>query len=332
MHRALFILPVLLLFMMFDPMHAAAQKNPPRLIGEENADEKKAAEATKAEETKKERNKKKASASGGSARPASEEDEEEVVRVNTSLVSVPVTVTDRDGRYVTDLRREEFHVFEDGVEQQIAFFEPVEKSITVALMLDVSDSTRFRIKDIQAAAIAFINQLRPDDRVMLVAFDRHVQLLAEPTSDRATLVEAIGRIQPGSGTSLFNALDIVIKQRLNSIRGRKAIVLFSDGQDTTSMGATYESNVENVAEFGGAVYTVRFDTWDSVERNAAASGANALPKEVSRLSRRSALELGATYLYEMAYRTGARAMSADSSESLTQAFQRSPTSCAASML
>jgi Ca-activated chloride channel family protein len=288
-----------------------APKAPPRLLDEQDA----GTAETKASQTKK---------ASPSARPTPDEsaDVDEVVRVNTSLVAVPVTVTDRDGRYVTDLRREEFHVFEDGVEQQIAFFEPVEKSITVALMLDVSDSTRFRIKDIQEAAIAFLGQLRPDDRIMIVAFDRRVQLLAEATNDRATLVEAIRRIQPGQGTSLFNALDMVIRQRLNSIRGRKAIVIFSDGEDTTSAGATYESNIENVEEFGGAVYTVRFDTWDSVERNAAASVSPAIAKEPSRLTRRSANELGATYLYEMAYRTGARALSADTGESLKEAFQK----------
>ncbi|MDT5293574.1 MAG: Ca-activated chloride channel [Acidobacteriota bacterium] len=227
-----------------------------------------------------------------------------MVRVSTSLVTVPVTVTDRDGRYVTDLARADFHVFEDGVEQEIAFFEPVEKSLTIALLLDVSDSTKFRIKDVQAAAIAFLDQLRPEDSVIVVAFDKRVQLLAEATNDRAKLVEAIGRLQPGTGTSVFNALDMVIRQRLNSIRGRKAIVLFSDGVDTASAGATYDSNVDTVEEFGGAVYTVRFNTFDSATRTAAAEGGIVAS---SHLSRHSAYELGTTYLYELAYRTGARA-------------------------
>jgi Ca-activated chloride channel family protein len=305
------------------PATREAPKTPPRLLGEDDAGAAENRPAAGKVMEGKTAETKKASPSGRPANPKPVDDgEEEVVRVSTSLITVPVTVTDRDGKYVTDLRREEFHVFEDGVEQQIAFFEPVERSITVALMLDVSDSTRFRIKDIQAAAIAFLEQLRPEDRVMVVAFDKRVQLLAEATNDRATLIEAIRRLQPGAGTSLFNALDVVVKQRLNSIRGRKAIVLFSDGQDTTSMGATYESNIDTVEEFGGAVYTIRFDTWDSVERNAAASGASAIPKEASRLSRRSALELGATYLYEMAYRTGARALSADTGESLKESFQK----------
>jgi Mg-chelatase subunit ChlD len=203
------------------PAAREAPKTPPRLLGEDDAGAAENRPAERAAENRPAAGKrmegkategkatetKKASPSGQPAEPTPEEGgEEEVVRVSTSLITVPVTVTDRDGKYVTDLRREEFHVFEDGVEQQIAFFEPVERSITVALLLDVSDSTKFRIKDIQEAAIAFLEQLRPEDRVIVVSFDKRVQLLAEATNDRATLVEAIHRLQPGTGTSLFNAL------------------------------------------------------------------------------------------------------------------------------
>lgn len=254
---------------------------------------------------------------------AKEAGEEEVVRVSTSLVAVPVTVSDREGRYVTDLRREEFHVFEDGVEQQIAFFEPVEKSITVALVLDVSDSTSLRLKDIQDAALAFVGQLRPEDRVLVVAFDRRVQVLAEATGDRAKLAEAVAGLKPGAGTSLFNALDMVIRQRLEAVRGRKAVVLFSDGVDTTSAGATYAGNMAVVEEFGGAVYTVRFETSDTAGRNralvreAGGGGPGASP---TLMSRRGPHEMGASYLYELADRTGARALSADDGRSLTKAF------------
>ena len=78
--------------------------------------------------------------------------EDDIVRVSTTLVTVPVGVMDRQGRFVPDLREEQFHLYEDGVEQKIAYFESAEKPFTVALMLDTSDSTRFKLKDIQDAA------------------------------------------------------------------------------------------------------------------------------------------------------------------------------------
>jgi VWFA-related protein len=296
---------------------AESPKTPPRLRGEDDErDDERAASAGS-------KSKAKSVGESKASRAEAGEDEDEVVRVSTSLVAVPVTVADDDGRYVTDLRREEFKVFEDGVEQQVAFFEPVEKAFTVALVIDVSDSTSLRLKDIQAAALAFLEQLRPEDRVLLVTFDRRVQVLAEATGDRARLAEAVANIRPGVGTSLFNALDMVIKQRLAAVRGRKAVVLFSDGVDTTSAGATYASNMANVEEFGGAVYTVRFESADAAGRNRALvrqAGAGGTGASPTLMSRRVPYEMGSTYLYEVADRTGARALSAPNAESLSKAF------------
>lgn len=158
----------------------------------------------------------------------------DVVRVSTNLVTVPVSVMDRQGRFIPDLKQEQFHIFEDGIEQPIAYFESAEKPFTVALMLDTSDSARFKLKDIQDAALEFIEQLRPDDRVIVAAFDRNLAVLAEATSDRRVLTTAIRRVKTGGSTGLYNAIDVMINKRLNRIRGRKAIVLFTDGVDTAS--------------------------------------------------------------------------------------------------
>src|SRR6267378_3239663 len=117
-------------------------------------------------------------------KPQPEIAQEDVVRISTSLIAIPVSVLDRNGRFVPDLREEQFRVFEDGIEQQIAYFESADKPFTVALLLDVSDSTRFKLKDIQDAAAEFLDQLRPDDRMLVIAFDRYVKLMCETTSDR----------------------------------------------------------------------------------------------------------------------------------------------------
>ena len=92
---------------------------------------------------------------------STEVDENEVVRVNTSLVTIPVSVMDRAGKYVPSIRQGEFRIWEEGVEQEIAYFATVEKPFTVALVIDTSGSTRNRLTEIQDAAISFVNQRAP---------------------------------------------------------------------------------------------------------------------------------------------------------------------------
>jgi Ca-activated chloride channel homolog len=201
--------------------------------------------------------------------PAQNDSEEvgegDVVRVNTTLVTIPVSVMDRNGRYVPNLRKEDFRIYEDGAEQQVAYFASVEKPFTVVLMIDTSGSTRFRLEEIQDAAIAFVNQLRPDDRVSVVSFDDQVRVLAEATNDRYTLRNAIRQTRTGDGTRLYDAVDMVINQQLSRVSGRKAIVLFTDGVDTTSKHATYQSTVRAAEELDALVYPVQYDTYDDAQ-------------------------------------------------------------------
>ena len=192
-----------------------------------------------------------------------EVDAGDVIKVDTTLVTLPVSVTDRDGRYIPNLHKEDFKLWEDGVEQPVAFFSSVDKPFSVVLMLDTSGSTRFRLEEIQDAAITFVNQLRQDDRVMVVSFDDDIRVLTEFTSDRRRLRDAILRTRPGDGTKLYDAVDMVMNQRLNSIDGRKAVVLFTDGADTTSRHATYESNLRDAEELDALVYSVQYNTNDS---------------------------------------------------------------------
>src|SRR5690242_18104101 len=189
-----------------------------------------------------------------------EVDAGDVIKVNTSLVTIPVSVMDRDGRYVPNLQKEEFRVWEDGVEQEVAFFQSVDKPFSVVLMLDTSPSTQFRLEDIQDAAISFINQLRNDDRVMVVSFNDNIKILSEFTTDRNKLQRAIQRSKTGDGTRLYDAVDMVINEQLSRVQGRKAIVLFTDGVDTTSRRASYDSNVMDAQELDALIYPVQYNT------------------------------------------------------------------------
>ena len=171
------------------------------------------------------------------------ESDNEVIRVETNLVTLPVSVLDRDGRFISGLRQNEFKIFEDGVEQKIDYFQSVEQPFTVILLIDVSPSTQFKIDEIQNAAMAFVDQLRPSDKVMVIAFDRRVQVLSPVTNNRLQLKQAIREAEFGDGTSLYEAVDYVIEQQLRQIQGRKAVVLFSDGVDTTSRKSSFESTL-----------------------------------------------------------------------------------------
>jgi VWFA-related protein len=208
------------------------------------------------------------------AEVAEEVGEDEVVRVNASLVTVPVSVLDRDGRFIGGLGKEDFRVYEDGVEQQVAYFAPVEQPFTVALVLDTSGSTRFRLEDIQDAAIAFLDQLRPADRVLVVSFDDQVRVLSPVTSDRGALRAAIRRTRTGDGTRLYDAVDQVIRQELSREQGRKAVVLFTDGVDTSSKQASAQSTLEEAVELDAMIYTIQYDTSDA---NVVAGGGGQWP-------------------------------------------------------
>lgn len=202
-------------------------------------------------------------AASNPSKPGSEEvGEGETIRVSTSLVTVPVSVMDRSGLYIPNLKKEDFHIFENGVEQQVAYFAAVEKPFTVALVIDTSGSTRFQLEDIQNAAIAFVDQLRPGDKVMVVSFNDRINFLTEPTNNREELRSAIRSTRTGGGTRLYDTVDILIKEHLNRISGRKAIVLFTDGVDTTSRQATYESTLEDAEELDSLIFPVEYDTYD----------------------------------------------------------------------
>lgn len=187
--------------------------------------------------------------------------EGDILRVDTTLVSIPVSVMDRDGKFIPNLRKEDFQIWEDGVEQQVAYFASTEKPFTVALVIDTSGSTKNKLEEIQDAAIAFVEQLRPDDRVMIVSFNDKIRVLSQPTSDRNTLRNAILQTEAGSGTRLYDAVDMVINEYFNRVEGRKAIVLFTDGVDTTSDRATYESTVRDAEELDALIYPVEYDTY-----------------------------------------------------------------------
>jgi VWFA-related protein len=188
-----------------------------------------------------------------------------VIEVDTDLVTIPVKVTDRNGRFIPGLVKEDFTVTEDRQTQQIAYFSNEELPFTVALVLDMSYSSLFKIDEIQQAALQFITELRPNDRVMVVSFSEDVFVLTEPTSDRKSINRAIFQTSIGSGTSVYEAVDQVLNRSFAKIRGRKAIVLFTDGVDTSSRKVNERDNLRDALESEVIIYPIRYDTFADVQ-------------------------------------------------------------------
>jgi len=181
-----------------------------------------------------------------------------VMKLSSTVVNIAAVVTDHDGHYVPKLTKDDFELFEDGKAQQVAFFGNEEVPLNVALMIDVSQSVSNSLKDIKKAAIAFVHQLRPADKVMVIAFDQQVLYLTDFTNDSKRLESAINGCQTGRGTSVYEAVYDTVTQRFRGVEGRKVIMLLSDGEDTTSRTVGYDQTVERVAQSDVLVYGLRY--------------------------------------------------------------------------
>ncbi|MDQ5838675.1 MAG: VWA domain-containing protein [Acidobacteriota bacterium] len=207
-----------------------------------------------------------------------EVDDGEVVRVETQLVSVPAVVTDRTGRPLTGLTASDFQIFEDGRPQKISNFATTSAPFEVALLLDTSGSTREEVGLIRRAARAFIEALRPGDRVAILAFNTKqdgseklatVEVKAALTDDREELQQAIENIGASNGTPFYDSLERVAKEIFrdrpkDELRGRRALVALTDGVDSTSE-SDYESAREALKRAGLVSYFVEVNTEEYVE-------------------------------------------------------------------
>lgn len=180
--------------------------------------------------------------------------------MDTAMVTIPVSVIDRDGKFVPFLKKRDFQIYEDGVEQNIEFLDSVETPFNVVLMIDTSNSTLFRHEDIQHAALEFVEELRPDDKVMVVTFDENFEMWCDFTSSRQEIRSAIYRTKRGGSTKLYDAVDLVVTDALSKVEGRKAIVLFSDGVDTSSRYSNARRSLEAIEESGALAYSIYYDT------------------------------------------------------------------------
>ena len=185
----------------------------------------------------------------------------DVIKVDSNLVSVPVIVSDREGRYVPNLTVERFKLFDNSSEQKITYFDAAEEPLNVAIMLDTSRSTEGVLDDIKKAAKNFLKELRPQDRALIVSFDYEVQVLSPLTSDRKVLEDSIRKARVGErfGTTLNDAVSEIANKEFKAVTGRKAMILLSDGEDAGSVTPTDEL-LNDESESDTMVYSIHYQS------------------------------------------------------------------------
>lgn len=251
------------------------------------------------------------------------EGDDTVLRVETNLITIPVSVFDRYGLYIPGLRQQDFKIFEDNIEQEIAYFGASDKPFTVVLMIDTSPSTEYKIDEIHTAAIAFVDQLQPQDNVIVIEFHGNVKVQSKATNNREAIYKAIKKAKFGGGTSLYNAVDEALRKQLSSITGRKAVVLFTDGVDTTSRKNSYDGTLSYAEESDALIFPIYYNTYFDNRRRTAQSYPDIFGDPIIYVGTRPEdYALGRKYLEDLADATGGRVFKPESTPGgLTRAFE-----------
>lgn len=220
--------------------------------------------------------------------------QDDEIRVDTNLVTVPTTVIDRDGRYMTSLQKEDFQIFENGVEQEVALFESINQPFTILFLLDRSGSMSYQMGELANASSVFVKQLRADDRLIAATFADDIDELFEATkiSDLRKGIKLKQRVGDRY-TMVYDAVHYAL-EKMEKINGRKAIVLFSDGAGSGYF-ATAKSNLRDAEEQEALIYTVQFGTFSAEP-----------PKNVSKKYYFQRIEEINGYMRDLAAKTGGR--------------------------
>jgi VWFA-related protein len=253
-----------------------------------------------------------------SAVPPAKQEQGPKIRARVELVSLLATVLNRRGKFVTDLEKENFRVWEDGQLQQIRFFSrETDLALRIGLLLDTSNSIRNRLKFEQEAAIDFLHSVlrRQKDLAFLMTFDNEPDLIQDYTDDVGVLQEVILRQRAGGGTALYDAIYSACSERLTNPppgRGanaevRRVLVVISDGEDTVPGGRALSEATEMAQRAGVVIYAISTSTdW--------LSSGDTAPKKYH-------LTEGDQVLQQLAEQTGGRAFFPYRVDDLGQSFQ-----------
>jgi VWFA-related protein len=152
----------------------------------------------------------------------------------TTLVLIPATVSDRSNRFVLGLHKEDFHLFEDGVEQKISRLSGEDAPLSIGLVFDISGSMDTKLRISRQAAVQFLKTLNPQDEAFLIEFGDKANLSAGFTSDTKEIENQLNSLQPGGLTAMLDASEMALREMKKAKNPRKAIVIVSDGGDNNS--------------------------------------------------------------------------------------------------
>ncbi|MEK7723430.1 MAG: VWA domain-containing protein [Acidobacteriota bacterium] len=181
---------------------------------------------------------------------------------SNTLISLPVSVSDREGRYIPGLKKEDFSVYQDGVKQNITFFATYDEPLNIAILLDTSGSTQGEALDkIKDAAKDFVELLKPNDKCMIATFDSQVNILIPFTSQEDELKKSIDKVSTSDkeGTVLYRAVKQITQTSFNNVEGRKVIVLLSDGKDYNS-DVKFKELMSILEESDVLIYSIFYQT------------------------------------------------------------------------
>ena len=180
----------------------------------------------------------------------------EVISVETTEVMLPVTVRDASGRLVSDLTRNDFHVYEDDRQQPLSDLALRQVPVDVILMVDASSSVAANLDDFRRAAEEFASKLDAKDRISLIKFDDRVELLQDWTQSRFQLHRALNRIEPGIFTRFYDALVLAANEQFGRTQSRRAVIVLSDGIDSGRGSSSLEQALQSVLNAQVSVYVI----------------------------------------------------------------------------
>lgn len=185
--------------------------------------------------------------------------DEETIKIETTLINVPIIATDKEGQYIKDLKEEDFSVYEDGKKQQIELFSSETVSLNVVVLMDMSTSNRRNSQIIKKAVKAFIENIRPEDKVKLVSFTYNINELNSFTNKKDVLNNAIDKLEVGGSTRLYDAVEYSARVIFSKVQGYKALVILTDGLDSSSYFPP-EMAIKKMVETDAVVYVVKYPT------------------------------------------------------------------------
>lgn len=167
--------------------------------------------------------------------PPKEKDDDEVIRVNTELVTLTATVTDKNGRYRADLKRGDFTVYENGAEQKLEYFNTGDRvPVSLGIVFDTSGSMEDKIEGVQDAVEHFVKSVASGDEIFLVQFSDDVDIVQDFTDDKKRILRAVENLRPRGSTALYDAVLVGLQKIADGKHRKRALLLLTDGNDTAS--------------------------------------------------------------------------------------------------